>query len=316
MMRTPLETAVRLYLNARKTDLRMKTHKYYTVLLEGFIDWGLARNPQIKYLEEAKSKTVGEYLAHLKSKGKAGNTLHGTAQVIKTFLKWCLLDDELGREVSQRELQKTKVPRVHDEEISSFTDEEIEKLIREIEDSGDMEQIARNKAIVYLMLDTGIRASEIALDGQRRNVNERTGLRLEDLVIQDHNDPRIKIMGKGGKPREVPVGNRTAKALRMYINRYRKETNKHSYIFLSRGDNPLTVRGLEQIFSYLSKSSGVHVYPHKFRHTFAVKYLLKTRDIYGLSRLLGHGSVKVTERYLRTLNLREVRSRGSIVDDM
>lgn len=312
-IRTTLEAAIRSFLRSKKT-LRAKSYAGYSDYLDNFSLWCIAHNPQIRYLEEIRAKVIEEYQVYLKRQNKAENTIRNSIQTIKIFLRWCSLDEEFEREVSQRELQKIKIPKVHEEEISSFTDEEIEMILRAIEADPNPAIVARNKALVYLLLDTGARASEIVVDKERPE--ERTGLRLEDLLLSDPHDPRIKIMGKGGKPRELPVGVKTAKALRMYINRYRPETKKHSYVFIGRGEQPLTLSGLDGIFTKLSKNGQFHAHPHKFRHTFAVKYLLKTKDIYGLSRLMGHSSVKITERYLRTLSLQDIRKRGSIVDDM
>lgn len=313
LIRTTLETAIRAFLRTKKS-LRRKTYLFYDYHLENFVTWCIAANPQIKYLEEVKARAIDEFIGYLKRCGKSENTVTGAVKTIKIFLRWCSLDEEFEREVSQRELTKIKAPVVHEESIASFSDEEIESLLRTIEQERDPVMVARNKALVLLLLDTGIRASEVAVDSRRKD--EPTGLTLQCLLTSDQHDPRISILGKGGKPREVPVGFKTAKALRIYINRYRQPTNRHQFVFLSRGTNPLTVNGLEHVLAGIGKRAGLDAYPHKFRHTFAVKYLLKHRDIYGLSRLLGHGSVKVTERYLRTLDLRVVRSRGSIVDDL
>lgn len=314
LIRTSIEAATRSFLRSKKDTLRAKSYAFYSDHLTNFSMWCIAHNPQIKYLEDIKAKSVEEYQGYLKRHNKSENTIHGAVQTIKIFLRWCSLDEEFEDEVSQRELQKIRVPKVHSEEISSFTDEEIEMILRAVEADRDPAIVARNKALVYLLLDTGARASEIVVDPERPN--EQTGLRLQDLLISDPHDPRIKVMGKGGKPREVPVGVKTAKALRLYINRYRPETKKHPYVFIGRGEHPLTLSGFEHIFMNLSKGGQFHAHPHKFRHTFAVKYLLKTKDIYGLSRLMGHSSVKITERYLRTLSLQDIRKRGSIVDDM
>lgn len=314
MPRPTIETATRAFLRDKKT-LRQKSQEFYLMHLNAFTDWGIAHNPQIKNLEEIKASTLIEYQNYLVRKGRSENTVHGAIRTVKTFMKWASLDDEFEDDVSQRELMKIKIPRVHEKDIQRFSDAEIEKMLRTIEADTNPVHAARDKAIMLLLLDTGARVSEVALDGER--LQEPTGIHIKDLLIQDSKDLRIKIMGKGGKIREVPIGHSTSKALRIYIGRYREETKDHDYLFLSRGKNPLSVRGLEQVLYELSKQSGVpDVHPHKFRHTFAVKYLLKTKDIYGLSRLLGHTSIKITERYLRSLNLEDIRKRGSIVDDI
>src|SRR6266566_4296804 len=79
-------------------------------------------------------------------------------------------------------------------------------------------------------------------------------------------------------------------------------------VFISRTGEALTVHGLAQLIEQLEETSrirDVRVSPHTFRHTYAVQYLLNGGDIYKLSRLMGHTSVKITERYLQAVNAKQ-----------
>jgi integrase/recombinase XerD len=61
----------------------------------------------------------------------------------------------------------------------------------------------------------------------------------------------------------------------------------------------------------------VRVSPHTFRHTFAVQFLLNGGDIYKLSRLMGHTSVKITERYLQAVSAKQARTENrSVLDNL
>jgi site-specific recombinase XerD len=235
-----VEGAVIAFLQSRRTR-RHKTYVRYHDYLTNFVDWCLAHNPEVKYLEHVTAATVRGFVTFLQRKGQAETTIQNKTKYVKTFLKWCSLEDEFEYFVSEREVRKIEIPKVHDKEISIFSDEEIAALLRSAGANQDVPRARRNVAIILTLLDTGCRASEIAVDSERPE--EKTGMYLSDLVLNDPRDPRIKVHGKGGKPREVPVGEKTSKALRLYINRYREETLPgKGHLFFSRGTTPLTRR--------------------------------------------------------------------------
>ncbi|HYT34088.1 MAG TPA: site-specific integrase, partial [Ktedonobacteraceae bacterium] len=80
----------------------------------------------------------------------------------------------------------------------------------------------------------------------------------------------------------------------------------------------LSVSGLEQIITQLGERAhitGVRCSPHTLRHTWAVRYLLNGGDLYKLSRLMGHTSVKITERYVASMRAWQARQGGQSVLD-
>lgn len=309
--------AISLFLSDRKSQWRERTYAWYQENLGQFTSWCLAQNPQVKNLEDLLYRHIPQYLDFLRRQGRSETTIRHRARAVKTFLLWCLDDEECESAVMQKKhIDKIKVPKVNDVEIRPFSEDEISRLILAAKSNSDMVRAKRDHALILLMLDTGMRACEVAIEPER--LQERTGLRLGDLVFRDPRDPYIRVEeGKGGKPRLVGVGVRTMKALKLYENRYREST-KHDYFFLSRGGEPLTTRGLSFVMSSIGKAASVEdCHPHRFRHTFAVQWLKQHRDIFGLSKLLGHATVRITqERYLKYAEVEEIRKRGSVVDNL
>lgn len=308
--------AIHRFLLERRVYLREKSYESYEYSLRNFPSWGLSQNPPIHHLGDVHYKHIPLYLWDLQQEGKSHNTVHRAARAIKTFLMWCTVDEELEKYVmDERYVRKIRMPRVHQEPIQIFSKENIQKLLQAARHHENPIRAARNEAIILLLLDTGARASEVAYDSERPQ--ERTGLRLGDLKFKQH--PYIEIVGgKGGKPRTVGVGERTRKAINLYKNHYRSDT-KHDYLFLGLWSGPLTVRGLEQVIKDIGEAAGIEgirCSPHTFRHTWAVHWLKKHKDVHGLSRLMGHTSIKVTERYLAYVDLEELRQRSSVVDDL
>lgn len=171
--------------------------------------------------------------------------------------------------------------------VQPFTEVEIRALLEAVYYSP-----ARNRALILLLLDTGARASEIC------------NLKREDVdLVARH----IKVMGKGGKERLIPFSPRTGSALFEHLS-----TNKGDPFEIKR-------TGLTQYFRRLGNRAGVNdVYPHRFRHTFAIMYLRNGGDPYTLQDILGHSTMDMVRRYLHIahVDLQQAHRRASPVENL
>ncbi len=146
----------------------------------------------------------------------------------------------------------------------------------------------RDETILLLLLDTGMRASELC------------GLRVSDVDVQGR---RMLVEGKGGKRRELPLCPTTARAVWRYLRATpRKEGD---WLFIARRGpgvgGPMTRNGLKQLVVRLGAAAGVHAVrcsPHTFRHTFATEFLRGGGQPGTLQRMLGHTSMRMTMRYV------------------
>jgi site-specific recombinase XerD len=140
--------------------------------------------------------------------------------------------------------------------------------------------------MVILMLDTGLRAGEIA---------------SAELVKFKPVECCLKVMGKGKKERIVPVGVEAQTAVSEYINYIRSEMAKPDCkrLFVSKDGGPITENTIKLFFSRLKKKSGItRLHAHLCRHTFAINYILNGGDIYSLKEILGHTTLEMVNRYL------------------
>jgi integrase/recombinase XerD len=205
-------------------------------------------------------------------------------------------------------------PKPEKRAIEPLTKDEIDALLRACERSRSYRRPGkresdhtrptgpRDRAIILLLLDTGLRASELC-----------------DLQIRhfDSKNKRILAFGKGDKERSLPVGPATAKALWTYIVAERREARVNEPLFIGRGDVPLTRSGLLQLLRALGKKAGIpDCHPHRFRHTFAINYLRNGGDAYALQMSLGHESMEMVRRYLSlaSADLAVVHQRASPVE--
>jgi site-specific recombinase XerD len=143
----------------------------------------------------------------------------------------------------------------------------------------------RDRAIVLLLLDTGMRASELA------------GMRLHQVDIKNK---QVRVFGKGSKERIVPLGARTAAALWRYVSESRREARANEPVFLGLRGEPLTRNTLLKLIYRLGAAAGVtDAHPHRFRHTYAIQYLRNGGNERTLQETLGHESLDMLRTYTR-----------------
>ncbi len=182
--------------------------------------------------------------------------------------------------VENHVVRKVTPPKPDEKAILPFTREDITALM-----NIESRLTNRNRAIMYVLLDTGIRNNELCT------------LKLGDL---DGNMILVR-KGKGGKERSVPVSMKTLQILLNYItDRERDEDDYSPYLFPSVATKGrLRIDSLYHLLKKLGIRAGVvNVYPHRFRHTFAINYLRNGGDIFTLQKILGHTSLEMTKRYL------------------
>jgi integrase/recombinase XerD len=289
-------------------DLTPAARRWYESKLQQFIAW--CTEQDVTNIEAVNAPLVRQFIAHLRvtpsprhNRIISSHTLHGYARAVKTFLNWCAGDDLVSEKITKR----IEMPKRDIKVIQTFTPEHIAKLFAAAsQPNGQYPWFAdRDRAILALLLDTGVRADELC------------DLTLDRVRITT-DDSYITVNGKGRKQREVGLGHKSRQLLHRYIHRYRPHCD-HRYVFVGRHHKQLRPEGLDRILYRLRDAAGIdgiRVSAHSSRHTFACSYLEHGGDIYKLSRLLGHTSVVVTEGYLRAVNMRKARQGISVLDNL
>lgn len=141
----------------------------------------------------------------------------------------------------------------------------------------------RDLAILELLYATGLRVSELCR-----------------LNIQDVDEHAIRIMGKGGKERIVPLGSKASAALDRYLA-YREEAaiEREDALFVGKGNRPLSRITVWKIVKEYAVKAGISktIFPHTFRHSFATHLLDNGADLRIIQEMLGHASISSTDRY-------------------
>ncbi len=194
----------------------------------------------------------------------------GYVRGVKAFGNWCAAE-ELAEARALRVLRRPRVPH---KLVEPLSDEALRRLL----DGAS----TRDRAILLLFFDTGLRLSELA------------GLRSADL----RPDGSVKVMGKGARERIVPVGSTARQALARYLRQ--GDGAPDGVIFRSRRGGALGWRGIQQVFRRLKLRAGIpgRCSPHTLRHTFAHAYLVNGGDAFSLQRILGHATLDMVKRYV------------------
>jgi len=253
---------------------------------------------------------------HTPCKGKdlSSYTLAGYVRVIKSFLYWCLKDDQYAQYVSETIINRIEKPKIIETIIEVFTTEQIKALFKACDKEESEHLQLRDKAILAVLLDCGLRATELCT------------LTIGNVSL-DAKDAYVRVLGKGNKWGEVGLGDQSLKYVRKYIRMFReptieyaKENRNQAFIFVNRYGDQLTKSGLWRIFDRLGQWAhidGVRCSPHTMRHTFAHMFMKNGGDIYTLSKLLRHSSLSVTEQYLKSLQQSEARKGArSVLDSL
>ena len=170
--------------------------------------------------------------------GLSPSTIHAHVRCLKVFGTW-LADEGF---VSSNPFKRLKRPKLPKPVIETLTDDEIDRLMAGVNPKSFLG--ARLYVIVLLLLDTGIRASELC------------SLTIANTHIREG---FVKVHGKGDKERHVPIGNGLRKALIRYINAWRPEPLEEGIdeLILSVDGYPLTYDGLAQAVKRLGRRVGI-----------------------------------------------------------
>jgi len=287
-----------------------KTIEWYICFLDRFHQF-LKRNNYPTGVKRINKDHIRTFILFLQQEAKtphterplSQSTVQGYVRTLKSFFSWLKREEYIEHNL----MTGIPIPRAPVKIVNTFTQEHITNLVNYCRTSNDSGY--RNLAIILLLLDSGIRVSELV------------NIEIEDVNLAEGHI--IIRKAKGNKQRFVPIGSLVQKALWRYINQYRPQpiTERVTRLFLSQYGIPLTKSGIQQMLRRYGKRTGitgVRCSPHVFRHTFAKNYLLNGGDVFSLQKILGHSSLASVRIYLNLFlsDVKNQHKRFSPVDNL
>jgi site-specific recombinase XerD len=239
----------------------------------------LARRGHSGRLADVTRDDVRGFLVSLADAGSRPASVANRFRSLQQFGRWAAAEGEL----TESFMAGLRPPRIPEEPPAVLARADLEALFRATAGTGRDER--RDRAILALLVDTGMRVSELV------------GLRTSDL---DMAEGVAVVLGKGRRPRACPFDRKTAKDLDRWLRARPGHPDAASTNALWLGKRgPVTATGVAQMLHRRAAQAGVkvRVNPHAFRHTFAHEYLAAGGQEGDLMRLAGWKSRQMLARY-------------------
>ena len=272
-----------------------RTIEAYGADLSDFLQF--LQGQQITNLQEISAPHILLYLAHLRKRGLGEETISRRLSSLRGFFKFLVLEHGLKEnplELIEGPKPKRKLPLV-------LSVEEVNRLLEAPEENTPLG--LRDRAMLELMYASGLRVSEL------------TKLCLYDLNLEVG---FVRVKGKGGKERLVPMGEPARESLKRYLRDGRPKLLRPRAdvpeVFLNRRGKPLTRQRFWQIIKRYALKVGINpekITPHVLRHSFATHLLENGADLRTVQALLGHASLATTQIYthVQAETLRRIHAR-------
>lgn len=234
-------------------------------------------------IAEATSANIIDFAGFLRNSGLSESSIARHVVAIRSL--YAFLSKDQGIDNVAIEVNPPKIPK---RLPKALTISDIESMI-----ASNGEDIAgvRNKALIESLYATGARVSEIVQ------------LNVGDISRSEGNTVTVKVRGKGGKERLVPMGKFAQHALDQYLTRSRptmlKNAREEALFLNEKRGTRLTRQSAWQIVMKAAERAGIErdISPHALRHSFATHLLDGGADIRVVQELLGHSSVTTTQIY-------------------
>jgi len=270
----PVSEVIEAFVETKAAVLSPHTMQDYGLTFRRFCEF--LETPDTRLIHEVTAKDIRAFLDTIPGSKKNRKNAHIALGSLWSFA----IEEGFTGDHTARKVQVAK-PDIR--AIIPFSREEVQRLLDAARFSG--RDKLRNVAIVKTLIDSGVRASELC------------GLKFEDLEGE-----YIRVMGKGRKERRVPISAPVMAAIMEYAQT-RPPGKRNAPVFLSETGAQLNRDSLRLLINRLADRAHVNnAHPHKFRHTFAINYVMNGGDAYSLQMILGHSTMDMVKRYLYLTN--------------
>lgn len=230
-------------------------------------------------VENLDSRSVRHFLGAERARGLAPRSLQRRRAALSRFSEFLV---EQGR-LNHNPVTLNRGPRTPKDLPRPLDVDQLAQFLDTPHDGSPLS--VRDQAMLELLYSSGLRLAELA-----------------SLELGDLQDQRVRVIGKGSKPRQVPVGQRAREALKAWLGiRSSLAADGENALFVGQQGRRLGHRAIQQRLVTQARRRGLpeHLHPHRLRHSFASHLLESSQDLRAVQELLGHANLSTTQVYTR-----------------
>ncbi|VUZ23641.1 Tyrosine recombinase XerD [Acetobacterium wieringae] len=252
----------------------------YTGDIKGFLQW--MDDKKLPFDGKLTRLSITSYRKHLQEGNYRINTINKKINSLHSFNHFLMAAGYCQELVVHPKRDKIKVAHGSEAEVTVFSEAELETILFHLENKDHVS--LRDKTIIYTLLYAGLRVSELV------------SLKLKELDFLTMN---LKVVGKGGKYREVPLKPELAETIKAYLEDERKNSPfaTSEYLLVTQRSGRMDADTVNKVLKKLGQKLNMTIFPHKFRHTFCTRLLKKGADLTTVAKLAGHASIQTTASF-------------------
>ena len=229
--------------------------------------------------EEVRDHDIRGFVAQERRRDLSARSIQRALSSIRSFFNY-LLDEEVVETNPAANISSPKSAQL----LPKALDTDLVKRLLDFKPQGDIE--IRDKAMVELLYSSGLRLSELC------------GLNMDSISIKERS---CRVVGKGNKTRDLPVGEKAIQSLRDWLLvRKNISSDANKALFLNKNGKRISTRSVQLRLERLSKKRGLPmVNPHMLRHSFASHILESSGDLRAVQEMLGHSDIGTTQIYTK-----------------
>lgn len=261
---------------ASERGLAKNTLQAYRADLSLFLTY--LESQEIRDLSKLQKEHIIAFLAVRGKLGKASSSISRNLMAIKIFCRFLTREKLISSDVASL-LESPKIWQLIPEVLS---EEEIFSLLKAPDESSFIG--SRDKALLEVLYACGLRVSEVC-----------------QINIYDVGEESVKVTGKGGKQRIIPIAKFSLACVDRYLTSFRHlvEAKEESALFITEKGKRMDRQQVWSLVKFYSEKVGLkkNISPHTLRHSFATHLLERGADLRVIQEMLGHGHIATTDRY-------------------
>lgn len=257
-----------------------KTITSYLGDIKAFVQW--LEHKKVNFKGNITRMYVNSYKEYLTSNNYSVNTYNKKINSLNCFNHFLISKGLCNEKAVYPNKDKIKVASGSENEVEIFTDKEVDDILFYLENKEKINQ--RDKVAILLLLYTGVRVSELV------------NIKIKDLDLLTLN---LKVIGKGGKYREVPLKPEVAEVIKEYLQHDRKAHKQANseHLLLTQRAGKMDKDTVNKLLNKHAKQLNQRMKPHKFRHTFCTRLLKKGVELTTVAKLAGHANIQTTASF-------------------